>query len=150
MSDIRDDINWLKDHLKRGGDFNERVVRLVAHVESSQEQSSGVATMTTDHDKLRHQIKNFRERCYEHPLNPGDLADLYCVLAAAESTLPKTKYDEVWHVESVFRASSGNYVVSTHTHRTREAAEESRRNLLKESAFSCVRVTGPHRHEVPA
>lgn len=111
--------------------------------------------MITDHDKLRYKIKNFRERCYEHPLNPGDLADLCCVLAAAESTLPKTKYDDVWHVEYVFLhggpGSRPEYrLVVKASKLDADANAEILREPFNDPYYACVRVTGPHRHEVPA
>lgn len=77
--------------------------------------------------------------------------------AAAESTLPRTKTVEVWHVEFVdmrLEIGDGPYPhVNCHK---RESSARGRAIELSNSKrdgvpmYTCIRVTGPHQQEVPA
>lgn len=105
-----------------------------------------------DHDKLREALGHVH-RVFA---NQGGCTvtvcadDLRILRAAAESTLPKTKMVEVWHVE---------YTVWTHENVWEprvevcgdkviaEARAIHKRNINRQSA---IRVTGPHLQEVPA
>jgi hypothetical protein len=69
------------------------------------------------------------------------------VVAAAEAhldTLPKTKTVDVWHVEWAYAGKPHVRLLPTKT----QAGDEAYR--LKGLNVTCVRVTGPHKHEVPA
>lgn len=69
------------------------------------------------------------------------------LIAAAREhlqTLPRTKEVEVWHVEFTCDGLPDVEVYST-----RERADKEARDLTDE-IFECVRVTGPHKHVVPA
>lgn len=72
------------------------------------------------------------------------------VLAAAESTLPKTKTVEVWHVEYAVKRHHGGIAHGIVVTETRSQADEAANNHRRNGASQCVRVTGPHQHEVPA
>ena len=66
------------------------------------------------------------------------------VIAAARSTLPKTKEIEVWHVE--------HFVSGTPAITVRLSADgaTTTATYARELGDQCVRVTGPHKHLVPA
>lgn len=66
--------------------------------------------------------------------------DIYRALYA-ELTAPKTKTVEVWHVEYVLRGVP----------QIRVCGDErtAKGYLLPHEDFQCIRVTGPHKHEVP-
>lgn len=73
----------------------------------------------------------------------------HCLVAAARAhlaTLPRTKMVEVWHVEFV-SADTGAIYVNVHSTEEDAATEAAQRKIRK---CLCVRVTGPHQHEVPA
>lgn len=63
----------------------------------------------------------------------------------AYQTRPKTKTVERWHVE--FWGHSIGTACEPKV--SREVAED-RAQIMREDGFQCVRVTGPHQHEVPA
>lgn len=60
-------------------------------------------------------------------------------------TLPKTKMVEVWHVEWVSSLKDLNVWVCAD-----KVIAEARALKLKDNDAECVRVTGPHSHEVPS
>jgi len=79
-------------------------------------------------------------------LNSAETAALYDAARAHLDTLPKTKMVERWHVEWVSASSGDSYIDVRPT--ADEAAEEAAHR--KSQDMRCVRVTGPHQHEVPA
>lgn len=85
----------------------------------------------TDHDKLREAIKCFRSVGRETRYH--EMATL--VLDAAESTLPRTKTVEVWHLEWVAKVDGQNIPqISVHTDKA--AAERWRE--CQQNAPACI------------
>lgn len=74
-----------------------------------------------------------------------ELSDVLDAARAHLETLPKTKMVDVWHVEWVAWTYPDPQIdiildkISAENHA-----------LVKRNNFRCVRVTGPHKHEVPA
>lgn len=100
-----------------------------------------------DHDKLREAIKYFRSVGRETRYQ--EMAEL--VLGAAESTLPKTKMVEVWHVEYARLQKEGDWFPFVGGgFQSPGAADASVLILQRDPKHSCIRVTGPHQQEVPA
>jgi len=97
------------------------------------------------------QLEEAIERCrITNPvaLTPKSFHAHLLVLEAAAAhlaTLPKTKEVEVWHVEYC----NGCYPIAA-VHTTRATAETQAEDLRSRLYCSCVRVTGPHKHVVPA
>lgn len=106
----------------------------------------------SDHDKLREAIKRLRisapavGMCGAESTLHVPYKELTRVLAAAESTLPKTKMVEVWRVEGSTRGGSP----WARTELSRTLADSYAERMLKDVNHCCIRVTGPHSHEVPA
>ena len=108
-------------------------------------------------EKLREAIKAVRSEVSSleaSNLGPwksrSDTLRLLC--DAAESTLPKTKMVEVWHVEYV---DAETLYPAVDVRRDRDngtfGAEARAERLRKQpSKYLCIRVTGPHQQEVPA
>lgn len=72
-------------------------------------------------------------------------ADWLKILAAAESTLPKTKMVNYWLVEYARYGEPGIIRYGSGLEADNSAAEMRRGDHL-----ACIRVTGPHLQEVPA
>lgn len=119
----------------------------------------------TDHDKLREAINSLGSAC-QKALVIGPAAnrmtrtvwedDLIRVLAAAESTLPRTKMVEVWRVEWASKMTSGKWQVHADHYWSSDTAK-LRADMLRgveenssSDTFACIKVTGPHQQEVPA
>lgn len=107
-----------------------------------------------EHDKLRAVIADARiwttpgER---HGVATDRLGEWLNILAdAAESTLPKTKMVEVWHVE--FAQPHGTeWLALLHTFRDEATAKRRAATWADDyKGARCIRVTGPHQQEVPA
>ncbi|MEY4377881.1 MAG: hypothetical protein RJB26_2431 [Pseudomonadota bacterium] len=65
-------------------------------------------------------------------------------------TLPRTKWIDAWYVEYATDVTTC-WHASVTAHKTRELAETWADQLRKNSEnFACVRITGPHKHMVPA
>jgi len=104
--------------------------------------------MSDADDNLREAIKVVRK----YADDPGSIwpgsSDPYEVLrvliAAAESTLPKTKTVEVWHVEWAL----GSHPM-IHLYLSEADARKNATLLAQEQHRTCIRVTGPHQQEVP-
>lgn len=108
----------------------------------------------SDHEKLREAIR----RSYKGELSTGaplgDMrtmrtvyeGDLLRLRDAAESTLPKTKMVETWHVEAVAHDNEPAIFVRL----TEVAASNLAASFHGVGHWSCIRVTGPHQQEVPA
>lgn len=104
----------------------------------------------SEHEKLREAItwgRAYHAAAYVS-LKSNHLAVL---VAAAESTLPKTKMVEVWRLEYAHRGIPCAEVYQAKHHADGRAAElKANRDGSREvPAFSCIRVTGPHQQEVP-
>jgi hypothetical protein len=108
-----------------------------------------------DFSTLRLAIAAVRE-CW--PTNADTNAGV--VIAAAEAhlaTLPRTKTISVWRVESCVRAEpTAKWWPSTQTCETAEEANQTAEKLRRVHIgappvpmHDCIRVTGPHEHEVP-
>jgi hypothetical protein len=67
------------------------------------------------------------------------------VTEVAERTLPRTKEVEVWHVEYVLLPN----LPAVNVYRTHREAQQLA-NGFKDPVAQCVRVTGPHKQQVPA
>lgn len=119
----------------------------------------------SDHEKLREAIKAVNAYTGQRPKVGETYAamgkfisteQLQLLKCAAESTLPKTKMVEVWHVEYAWKADHDSIWLCLHkTCRSKESAAElasssDRRRLEPSGQFACIRVTGPHQQEVPA
>ena len=122
-----------------------------------------------DHEKLREALEFFNDylegRADEAILSieatdtaiTGECSvrELRRVIAAAESTLPRTKMVEVWRVEWATPATgwspeSPTHFPTCHTYPTRQLANERAEEMAKaHDRYRCVKVTGPHRQEVP-
>lgn len=66
------------------------------------------------------------------------------------ATLPQTKMVEVWHVEYAVRtgvSEAAIYSPQTSVYPTEDSARQALRYMIN---VVCGRVTGPHKHEVPA
>jgi hypothetical protein len=76
---------------------------------------------------------------------------LKTVLAAAEShlaTLPRTKEVEVWRIE--YAAKDGDeWLTCCKTYKRRDLAYRAFQDHLC-ARYQCVKVTGPHKQEIPA
>lgn len=70
---------------------------------------------------------------------------LHTIIAAAESTLPKTKLVEIWRVE--FAQDKNPHSASFGS---RHDADVYAQTVSCWPATACIRVTGPHEQEVPA
>jgi len=106
----------------------------------------------SDHDKLREAITEVRQRMAGNSMYVGNsivlVRDIEQVLAAAESTLPKTKMVEVWHSEWCWRNEPK---IAVHFSQAAAIADADHlRRLNEKCEWSCIRVTGPHQQEVPA
>ena len=100
---------------------------------------AGISQMT-EREKLKAAKAWLLERLYT-PSSPANTA-----LKAVEdaiAALPKTKMIEVWHVEYVVAGLPQISIRMTKADAERSASPS---NTL---TCSCVRVTGPHMHEVP-
>lgn len=97
----------------------------------------------TDHEKLREAIKRLRRQSGNYADDSWEAA-INVVCAAAESTLPKTKMVEVWHVEFFFNGRP-----CVHAFESREAASHYADVGKGDDHRYCIRVTGPHQQEVP-
>lgn len=81
-------------------------------------------------------------------------SDTKTIVAAARKHLdalpaaPKTKIVEVWHVE-FFNVSNRMPCVTVYTAQ-KDAESHADAYAHIGSTFACIRVTGPHRQEVPA
>ncbi len=95
-----------------------------------------------EHEKLREAIKWARHTRQVLGCDNPNAATMALLADAAESTLPKTKMVEVWHVEYCF---SGRPLVAVYT-----TEEMARAHELPHKSYACIRVTGPHKQEVPA
>lgn len=98
-----------------------------------------------DHEKLREAIAKVRK----FHLMASNESSISLVLAAAESTLPKTKMVEVWHVEYALHSRCPAIYLFTSKEQAKKQAEFMQENGMKEG-WRCIRVTGPHLQEVPA
>ncbi len=99
-----------------------------------------------EHDKLREAIKEARQHWY-----PGTTGAriLEPVLAAAESTLPKTKMVEVWRVEWARQNSRDQWMPASVAFTSKAEADDF--VVVAQSAgHACIHITGPHQQEVPA
>ncbi len=108
----------------------------------------------SDHDKLREAIPLARDffRSLGNNLGTIGLPDaLRVVLAAAESTLPKTKMVEVWRVDYAFRQSR-NHEWEPRVQNFTEKASADHYVMCAggNDNLRFARVTGPHMQEVPA
>lgn len=105
----------------------------------------------TDAKKLREAISFYR--C-GHFLTNGQNEHLAVILDAAESTLPKTKMVEVWHVEWMHQPPNFPCEYHVTVHKTEAAARDDAKRMREHPTnhgqWVCIRVTGPHEHEVPA
>ncbi len=102
----------------------------------------------SEQDKLRDAIKEARQHWY-----PGTTGAriLEPVLAAAESTLPKTKMVEVWAVWCLSEGGGDlvGYIAEAIAYPTKAQADEEARKSINDGNLG-VHVTGPHMQEVPA
>lgn len=101
--------------------------------------------MSIDRTKLEEAIRCVRVNVGRSCLVGN--AELAIIADAAEAhlaTLPRTKMVEVWHVEY---ASNG--VPSIVPFRSRDDAESWMKGATGLAYVACIRVTGPHQHEVP-
>ena len=103
----------------------------------------------TDHDKLREAIEHIRK--WGTDTFNGSHTKMAIVLAAAESTLPKTRMVEVWRVEwASHHATRGWSAFSKGEGSLAEAESYVRYLKSVRTDCQCIRVTGPHMQEVPA
>lgn len=83
----------------------------------------------------------------------GKASQWNTVLAAAEAhlaTLPRTKMVNTWRVEFAERQPSDDWLPGSHTFTSKEQADEYEASLKAlRPSLRCIRVTGPHSHEVP-
>ena len=102
----------------------------------------------TDHDKLREAIK-FISGFWAEGSEVQRQSRI--IIAAAESTLPRTKMVEVWRVEWAERHHvTGDWLPHSKDWVTQEVVENMAIELRERLDCACIRVTGPHRQEVPA
>ena len=94
----------------------------------------------TEREKLE-AAKAWLQKCL-YPESPAETA--LKAVEAAIAALPKTKMIEVWHVEYVV---AGLPQISIRMTKAEAEMSAIPSNTL---TCSCVRITGPHRHEVPA
>ena len=100
-------------------------------------------TSTPDYTRLR-QALDYVKRF------PGRAPAFAVIEAAAESTLPRTKTVDAWYVESAILLR-GTWQPHIHTFTNKDGAlAEYTIQISVPQTYSCVRVTGPHRYEVPA
>lgn len=116
--------------------------------------------MPTDHDKLRKAITDLRATSdFGVVISPTDqrraktvwVEVLDRVLAAAESTLPKTKTAQVWRAEYCTAQTDGTWLPQCQQFHTIEQRDE-RVKFMRESPqwYSLITVSGPHAQEIPA
>ena len=105
----------------------------------------------SDHDKLREAIASLRKhmpRC-----SPQWAEELQVVADAAESTLPKTKMVEVWHVTYAHRVvhpfNADTWRCCCDCFDAEQLAREVAGRLGSNANIAGIRVTGPHHQEVP-
>lgn len=112
----------------------------------------------TDHDKLREAINVAKATTptnmhwYDGAIVQFSQELLRRLTAAAESTLPKTRMVEVWHVAGVYRdlIASSDWGPTCCACRSKEEADKWAKTWGESPLYACIRVTGPHMQEVPA
>lgn len=112
----------------------------------------------TDHDKLREALDQVEKskKSYTGVLDPTTaymgvwLRHFDTIMAAARSTLPKTKMVSVWRCEYSVLASALNWAPCVFGYLTKEDADEAAARMSNNERYRCIRVTGPHQQEVPA
>lgn len=108
--------------------------------------------MSDEHEKLRVAIKRLEEGQSAVPhLDFPEAARI--VIAAAESTLPKTRMVEVWRVEFAYKPNDV-WVPGVNACANEDAArlrsDELRNSKCNDvHLYRTIRVTGPHLQEVP-
>lgn len=80
----------------------------------------------------------------------GRVAVLIAAACAHLATLPKTKMIEVWHVEYSARPNGGWQPEIEIRDSEREAGHRAARLREMPNECTCIKVTGPHKREVPA
>jgi hypothetical protein len=79
-----------------------------------------------------------------------ELADALIEAARAHrDTLPKTKMIDVWHVAYALTDGHRGSFPAVNVY-TSMAAASSAASGFQASLYQCVRITGPHKQEVPA
>lgn len=110
----------------------------------------------TDHTTLRLAIRKIRDIRKFDISDPGlrvhaerivTLNDLVALADAAESTLPKTRTVEVWHVHSAIK--HGTWRPHVRAFATEAEARRFAMSVEVHPARRNVRVTGPHQQEIP-
>jgi hypothetical protein len=103
--------------------------------------------MTTDRARLEKAIVSAEECMAARVI--GRREEMQILIDASRAhldTLPRTKMQEVWHVEYVLGVVPGASVCLT-----RDEAERWASQLRSDQMdHLCVRVTGPHLHEMPS
>lgn len=102
-----------------------------------------------DVEKLREACLKYRRHIEKHGPYALDIDALLLIMSAAESILPKTKMIEVWHVEYA-ELEFGHWVSKIRIVDSKSGAETFGTLLKNPAIFACIRVTGPHKHEIPA
>lgn len=100
-----------------------------------------------DHDRLRDAIAEARGNMGRSCMVSN--AAIEILVAAAESTLPKTETVELWHCEYA-ELEFCRWVAKIRIVNSKSGAETFGALLRDAPLFSCVRITGPHKHDVPA
>lgn len=75
---------------------------------------------------------------------------ILAVCRAAESTLPKTKMVETWHVEYAFKGTTPWAPMVSLEDSKADADKTAAEFAADPEYYSCIRVTGPYQQEVPA
>lgn len=95
-------------------------------------------------DAVIHNATSSDSNCTSRIVSVLMLRALIKASKAHLSTLPRVKEVEVWHVESVLHGCTRVSV------RSAQDLADNLAVLYREDGHSCVRVTGPHKHQVPS
>lgn len=105
----------------------------------------------SDHDRLRDAIAEARGNMGRSCMVSN--AAIEILVAAAESTLPKTKMVEVWHCSWAVKSPGGVHFLAT-AYDSRQGADGHAAYLalggFADAPAFGVKVTGPYMQEVPA
>jgi hypothetical protein len=130
----REAVERLEQHAHRLGSYRKHALTLLAML------SRPALPDVNDHAAIDELAR--RAGCYRHIV--------VCLIGAL--TKPRTKEVEVWRVEYCRRGDAGtcDWLPVTRTFMNEQSARDTARDLESVPALhACIRVTGPHKQEVP-
>lgn len=103
----------------------------------------------TDRAELEGAIAFYEGNAWQWTLAEAEAVGVLARAARAHlETLPKTKMVEVWWVECAINGSP--HICCTSTRKDADEIAQSYAQKSDIAVFTCVKITGPHLHEVPS